>query len=119
MAKATSPFSGRWRIVSMVEFDEEFINDEVQAFIEFNSTDGGQFQFGCFRGDMACRLTARDGEVAVEWSWEGYDEMDPEAGSGWAVLKGNDLHGLIGFNDGDGSSFVATRIPQPKARKRK
>ena len=70
-------------------------------------------------GDMDCRQTARDGESAVEWTWEGNDEMDPAQGRGWAVLKGEELHGLIGFNDGDESGFVAKRLPGQKAKKRR
>jgi hypothetical protein len=30
-----SPFLGRWHIASMTGWDEDYINEEVQAFIEF------------------------------------------------------------------------------------
>src|SRR5437879_3756459 len=93
--KPKSPFEGRWHIVSMTEWDEDFINAEVDGFIEFDAQGGGQFQFGYVRGDMDCRLTTKDGEPAVEWTWEGNDEMDPAQGRGWAVLKGDELHGRI------------------------
>ena len=36
--------------------------------------------------------------------------MDPAQGRGWAVLKGDELHGMIFFHEGDDSEFVATRI---------
>ena len=29
---------------------------------------------------MDCRLTTRDGVPAVEWTWDGNDEMDPAQG---------------------------------------
>jgi hypothetical protein len=59
---------------------------------------------------MDCRLTTRDGEPAVEWTWDGNDEMDPAQGRGWAVVKGDELHGMIFFHSaGDDSEFVATR----------
>ena len=61
-----SPFSGRWYIVSMTEWDEDIINAEVQGFIEFDDKNSGSFQFGYVSGDMDCRLTIRDGEPAVE-----------------------------------------------------
>src|SRR4051794_40977311 len=118
-AKPKSPFEGRWHIVSMTEWDEDFINAEVQGFLEFNAQGGGGFQFGYVRGDMDCRLTTRDGEPAVEWTWEGYDEMDPQAGAGWAVRKGEELHGMIAFDDGDESGFVAKRAEEPKPKRRK
>src|SRR6516162_8612316 len=105
--KSESPFLGRWHIVSMSTWDEDYLNAEVQAFIEFDAKGGGEFQFGYAHGEMDCRPTTRDGGPAVEWTWEGNDEMDPAQGRGWAVLKGEEMHGLIGFNDGDESGFMA------------
>jgi hypothetical protein len=61
------------------------------------------------QGEYDCRLTTRDGEPAVEWTWDGNDEMDPAQGRGWAVLKGDELHGTIFFHGGDDSEFVATK----------
>src|SRR5215475_10439754 len=58
---------------------------------------------------MDCRLTTRDGEPAVEWTWDGNDEMDPAQGRGWAVVKGDELHGMIFFHGGDDSEFVAKK----------
>ena len=117
--KAESPFEGRWHIVSMTEWDEDFINAEVQGFIEFDARGGGEFQFGYVHGDMDCRLTTRDGEPAVEWTWEGNDEMEPGQGRGWATLKGDELHGMIYFHEGDDSGFVAKRAPGAKGSRRK
>ena len=34
--KPKSPIEGRWNIVSMTEWDEEFLHEEVQAFIKFS-----------------------------------------------------------------------------------
>src|SRR5262249_37304534 len=48
-------------------------------------------------------------EAAVESTWDGNDEMDPAQGRGWAVLKGDELHGMIFFHQGDDSGFVAKR----------
>ncbi len=42
--------------------------------------------------------------------------MDPEAGAGWAVMKGGELHGMIGFNDGDDSEFMAKKSKKRKKR---
>ena len=53
--KPKSPIEGRWNIVSMTEWDEEFLHEEVQAFIEF--------------------------------TWEGFDEMDPVSGYGSAAFE--------------------------------
>jgi len=37
MPKPKSPFKGRWQIVSMTEWDEDYFNEEVEAFIEFGA----------------------------------------------------------------------------------
>ena len=115
--KPDSPFVGRWHIVSMTEWDEDYFNEEVQAFIEFAPDGVGEFQFGYVRGEMDCRLTTRDGEPAVEWTWDGQDEMDPAQGRGWAVLKGDELHGMIFFHQGDDSGFVAKRVKGGEGKK--
>src|SRR4051812_25132685 len=118
-AKPPSPFEGRWRIVSMELWDQDFVDAEVEGFIEFDARRGGAFQFGYVRGDMDCRLTTRDGEPAVEWTWEGNDEMDPAQGRGWAVLKGDELHGRLLFHQGDDSGFVAKRAEGQTRKARK
>lgn len=46
MAKKKNPFESRWRITSMSMWDEEYINAEVQGFIEFDAKKSGEFQFG-------------------------------------------------------------------------
>jgi hypothetical protein len=118
-----SPFVGRWHIVSMTEWDQDYVNEEVQGFIEIEADGMGEFHFGYVRGGMDCRFTTRDGEPAVEWTWDGNDEMDPAQGRGWAVLRGDELHGMIMFHLGDDSGFVARKAepaksPAPRKRKR-
>jgi hypothetical protein len=80
--KPKSPFNGIWNIVSMSAWDDDYLNEEDQAFIEFDDEGGGSFKFGYVHGEMDCRLTTRDGEPAVEWTWDGNDEMDPAQGRG-------------------------------------
>jgi len=116
--KPPSPFTGRWHL-SLPGWREDFINAEVQAYIEFDATGGGEFQFGYVHGNMDYRATTREGQPAVEWSWEGNDEMDPAMGRGWAVLKGEELHGMILFHQGDDAEFVAKRAEGEKQSKRK
>src|SRR5215510_13758284 len=57
MAKteAKSPFEGLWHIVSMDTWDEDYFNEEVQAFIEFEANGTGHFQFGYVSGYMDWR----------------------------------------------------------------
>jgi hypothetical protein len=108
-SKPESPFTGRWRIVSMSAWDQDFVDEEEEGYIEFDAKDSGEFHFGYVQGHMDCRLTTRDGEPAVEWTWDGNDEMDPAQGRGWAVAEGDRLDGMIFFHQGDESGFVAER----------
>jgi hypothetical protein len=117
--KPKSPFTGRWRIVSMSAWDQEFIDEEEEGYFEFDGKGGGEFHFGYVHGRMDCKPTTRDGEPAVEWIWDGYDEMDPAQGRGWAVVKGDELHGTIFFHQGDDSEFVAQRSGQPPSKPKK
>ena len=80
---------------------------------------GGEFHFGYVHGHMDCKPTTREGEPAVEWTWDGNDEIDTAQGRGWAVAKGDELHGMIFFHGGDDSEFVAKRATQKKATKGK
>jgi hypothetical protein len=102
-------FENLWPIVSMSAWDEDYLHEEEPAYIEFTGGQGGQFHFGYVHGSIDYRETTRDGQPAVEFSWEGNDEMDEASGRGWAVLKGDELHGLIAFHQGDESEFVARR----------
>jgi hypothetical protein len=110
-SKPKSPFLGRWHIVSMSEWDEDYLNEEVQAFIEFEEGQRGAFQFGYVRGDLDYREGLRDGEPCVEWSWEGTDGADvtPMSGRGRAKLSDEGLDGRIFIHLGDESDFDAER----------
>ncbi len=116
-SKSQSPFAGRWRIVSMSAWEQDYIDEEDEGFFEFDEKGGGEFHFGYVQGQMDCRLTTRDGEPTVEWTWDGNDEMDPAQGRGWAVVKGDELHGMIFFHGGDDSEFVAQKKGGKKTKR--
>ena len=52
-------------------------------------------------------------------AWDGNAEMDAAQGRGWAVLKGDKLHGMIFFHGGDDSEFVAKKAGKTNGRKGK
>jgi hypothetical protein len=116
-SKPESPFVGRWRIVSMSQWEDEYLDEEVEAYIEFNERQGGSFQFGYIQSVM----DYREGQPAAEFSWEGGDGADgtPLIGRGWAVLKGEGLHGIISIHMGDESEFEAVRAAGTGRPKRK
>ena len=117
-AKAPNPFAGRWRIVSMEQWDQDFVDEEVEGYFEFDDKGWGSFHFGDVHGTIDGRLTTRDGEPAIERTSDGNDEMDAAQGRGWAVIKEGELHGMIFFHGGDDSGFVA-RKEGPARRKTK
>jgi hypothetical protein len=121
MPKSASPFTGRWRILSMSAWEDEDLDEEVQAFFEFEETGSGSFQFGYIQGLMDWRTSSRDGKPAMEFSWEGGDGTDGTAltGHGWVVLEGDELNGSFFIHQGEKSEFVAKRPDAPKAPKRK
>jgi hypothetical protein len=113
---------GRWLIESMDQWDRDFIDEEVRGYFEFDARGSGSFQFGCVQGQIDYRLGERDGKPAVEFSWDGHEEMDPAQGRGWLVLEGDELKGMIFIHHGDESGIVLSRDPKkkrPAPRKRK
>ena len=114
--KPRNPFPGRWRITWMDQWDQDYVDEEVEGFIEFEPKGLGSFQFGDVQGQIDYRATHRDGKPAVEFSWEGGDGADgtPLTGRGWAVVEGDELNGMICIHLGEESDFKATKIVRTK-----
>ena len=102
-------FAGRWRITSMTEWDNDFIDAEVPGYFNFAKDGLGGFQFGYVRCDIDWRETDRDGAAAVDFSFEGMDEMEQCSGRGRATISGDTLDGMIYFHRGDESGFTAKK----------
>jgi len=111
-SKGEPLFEGHWPIVSMTQWDDEYIHAEVQAFITFRAEGVGEFHFGYLQGTIDYEVTERDGRPAAEFSWDGIDETAPVSGYGWAVLDDDELSGAISFHRGDQSGFVARKAMQ-------
>lgn len=111
--ESRNPFVSRWRIIWMEQWDQEFV--DVEGFFEFEPNGCGSFQFGYVRGQIDYRLSTREGEPCLEFSWDGNDEMDPAQGRGWAIIEAEQISGMLYFHQGDESRFTATRLSLPKA----
>jgi hypothetical protein len=103
----------------MDQWAQDFVDEEEEEYFDFSDEGQGEFHFGYVRGQMDCRLTTRDGVPAIEWTWDGNDEMEAAHGRGWAVVKDDKLHGMIFFHLGDDSGFDAKRLTTKKATERK
>ena len=108
---------GRWLIESMTEWERDFIDEEVRGYFEFDTKGVGSFQFGYVQGQIDYRLGERDGKPAVEFSWDGNDEMDSVQGRGWLVLEDDELKGMFCIHLGDESGIVLKRARTRKKLK--
>lgn len=108
-AAEPSPFEGRWDLVRMSAWGESPPGPGERSFLEFEPDGLGWFEIGDIQGEVDARLGLRDGKPAVEFSWEGADDLLPCSGRGWAVLEGDRLVGLITLHMGDDSEFEAVR----------
>jgi hypothetical protein len=76
---------GKWRIIKMPDYTSDYPDMVEPAYISFDGKGGGQFTFGCVTGAI---YGAGDGN-AIEFTWDGNDEMDDASGDGWAELQRN------------------------------
>ena len=98
------PFIGKWFIIEMEAWDQDYVNMEVS----------GHFQFGLVQGEMDCRMESKNGEDRIEFSWEGQEELDPASGRGWAEIENGELCGRIFIHLGDDSAFRARKARKGK-----
>jgi hypothetical protein len=90
---------GKWRIVKMPDYTSDYPDMVEPAYIQFDRKGGGEFAFGCVTGTIH---GAGDSD-AIEFDWNGNDEMDEATGDGWA----GSLKGQICFHGGDEANFTA------------
>jgi hypothetical protein len=80
------PYIGRWRIIEMEQWDQDYIDLVVPGYIAFGDDNMGAFQFGTVEGSLDYRIEPYTNTERLEFSWEGSDEMDPVGGRGWAII---------------------------------
>lgn len=97
---------GRWRIVEMPDYTEDYPYMMGPAYILFEDHGSGAFAFGCVTG----QIFGGGDTNAVEFSWSGNDEMDVPQGDGWAELQPDgSLTGQVCFHGGGEANFIARR----------
>lgn len=96
---------GKWRIVEMPDYVEDYPDMMEPAYILFDKS-GSAFAFGCVTGAIHGTVNGD----SVEFTWSGNDEMDEASGTGWAELQEDGtLEGQICFHNGDEADFTARR----------
>jgi hypothetical protein len=103
-------FAGRWRIVEMDVWDNDFLDLVEEAHITFRGGSDGEIAFGALKGFLDVRYGSRDGAACAEFSWQGHDENDEACGRGWATLgTAGRLVGYFYIHNADDSGFVCER----------
>jgi hypothetical protein len=100
-------FIGRWRIVQMEQWDQDYVDMAAPGHITFKKGGTGQLHFGCVEAELDWRFEADTGRV--EFTFSGFDEGDEVTGRGWAKAEGTRLTGRIVFHQGDESGFAAAK----------
>ena len=109
MGRKVNPYSGKWRIIEMEMWDQDFIDLETEGHFTFDKDELGSFQFGAVQGQIDYRIEDIGGSERLEFSWEGNDENDLASGRGWVIIEGDEINGKIYFHMGDSSWFKAKR----------
>jgi hypothetical protein len=97
--------SGKWRIVAMPDYVEDYPDMLEPAYLLFEENGSGEFAFGCVTGQI---FGGRAGN-SVEFSWQGNDEMDEVQGDGRAELQPD------GPSRVQSASITATKPTSPLA----
>lgn len=106
MAKDKNLLVGTWHITEMGEWDEDYFNMEVQAYISINQNGEGEFQFGLVSGNIDGKFNKK----RLNFSFDAVDEMDEVNGRGWLdLVDENTITGEFNFHQGDDSTFTAKR----------
>lgn len=104
-------FVGRWRIVQMEAWDEDYFEMDGPAFIDVERRGLGSFKFGLVEGQIDCRFHIEAGDPVLDFSWEGRDENDAACGRGRALVDASgEMRGRIFIHLGEDSEFVARRV---------
>ena len=96
-------FAGRWRIVEMDVWDNDFLDLVEEGHLTFTGAADGEIAFGALKGFLDVRYGSRDGAACAEFSWEGHDENDPASGRGWVAIgtAGRLVGYLVGREEAD------------------
>ena len=101
-------FIGIWHITKMSEWDKEYCNMEVQAYIKIEKNGMGEFQFGLVSGSMCGDF--RKEQIIYDFTWDGNDECDTANGDGWMrITDDGAAEGEIRIHLGDSSKFWAKK----------
>lgn len=100
---------GRWQIVSSPDFDNSYLQMEVDPYVDLKQSGdhvSGSYHAGLQQGDIDGRLEGAD---LVVFSFEGMDELDAVHGQGEMQLEGAQARFVLEYYQGDTFSFLCER----------
>jgi hypothetical protein len=109
MGKSRNPYLGKWRIIEMEMWDQDYVDLVTEGHFTFGKDGFGNFQFGAVVGETDYAIEEHGNTERVEFSFEGQDEYDPVSGRGWVVIEDDTLKSKIFFHAGDESEFKAKK----------
>lgn len=102
-------YRGWWRITETSQWESRFLDILGPALLSLTGN-GDRLRMHCLLADVTCRPT----KGGVSFSWEGAWEYDQMSGSGRVTLgKDGRLKGSLRIKNGDSSTFLAERVPEP------
>ena len=107
--KKERPFEGRWRITDSANWSAEDLDLVGPAYIVFERDGSGEMQMVAIEATLDHRVSQRDGDWLIEFTWSGFDEGDEVSGRGSARIEGGLLKAELFIHQGDSSTFVAKR----------
>jgi hypothetical protein len=109
MSRRDQGIRGRWRIVESETWDQDALDLVGEAHITFGTDNMGDMELICIRAAIDYRVERCDGQHIVEFSFDGFDEMDPISGRGRGRITGDEFIGKLFIHQGDESEFLARR----------
>jgi hypothetical protein len=101
---------GYWRIIETEMWDADALDLVVPAHITLGPDGLGELEMIAIGASVDYRVEQNAGGMTtLEFSWSGFDEMDPCCGRGKATIEGDTMKGVVFIHDGDRTSFVAKR----------
>lgn len=93
MTRGERLVEGRWRIVETEVWDPEALDLLVPAHTTFGRNGLGEMRPSAIGASIHYRVEERSGVPVVQFSWSGFDEMDPMTGRAWATVDGDTMRG--------------------------
>ena len=109
-----SGFVGRWTITDTGLWGDEDLGLLGSPEITLGGRGGGSIRVGALQAELDYRVERGARLPRLDFSWSGFDEMDPVSGRGWAEIHGGSMIGKLFIHMGDEAEFMAVRATTSK-----